>query len=821
MITVRRNHLVALAVAAALGSVHAGTLYAAAQPSDTPPELAEIVVTATKRKTTIQTTPASITAVTGADIASRGLPDFDSLARSVPGVAMRTSGPGETEFEMRGLKSSGGDASMVGFYLGEIPLSSPFYDQLGKVVIDPNLYDLERVEVLRGPQGTLYGASSMGGTVRLVPSSPELNRFAVSGEEVISHTADGGSLNHHENGMINLPLGSAAAVRLVGSFESDSGWIERRVIQDGAVAVDSGVFPSVSRPANFYTAPLQEQIDGANTTEVSSMRASLLWKPVDNLSIMPMVMYQLTRQGAPDAVDVDGTPTRPGIPGINAHWEIYDTPEPQRDRFTLGSLTINYELPWFTITSATGDWNRGATISQDGSEENAAVIGIPIYDAPAGIGPTGPASNGPGVTEHDYTRQLSEELRLTSSRPGPLQWIVGWFYQDLSSATDLQSITPQATPILGGPVIVVVNMPQTLGQNAEFGELSYRFSPHWMAAVSLRHYHYSLSESQTEWGLLTPNSFEGNSVPFTSAASNSADGTVPKLDLQYTINESDMVYATVSKGFRLGGVNLAIPVASPATSTNSALVGNECGLQAKLLNDTACTYPGLLQAPATFSNDWVWSYELGEKSSFLHNRLQLDVSGYYENWSNPQVATNIAGYGLTANGGDAHIKGLEAQLLALLSQDWDITLNYGYTDAKFVQSSAITGFPSGLAIPDTPKSTASAILHYEHELNAGLSLFGSLEWDYVGSRTNAPYGETITLWNYDSLLVRLPSYDLGNLRLGLKGDRWTAAVFIDNVTDKEVLLDPQPQIDVQTAAVTRYTVNRPRTIGIDIGYKFD
>jgi outer membrane receptor protein involved in Fe transport len=282
-----------------------------------------------------------------------------------------------------------------------------------------------------------------------------------------------------------------------------------------------------------------------------------------------------------------------------------------------------------------------------------------------------------------------------------------------------------------------------------------------------------------------------------------------------------MVYATVSKGFRLGGVNVEVPVGSPASSTNSVLIGDECGLQAKLLNNTACTYPGLLQAPATFSNDWVWSYELGEKSSFLQNRVQLDVSGYYENWSNPQVATDIAGYGLTANGGDAHIKGLEAQLLALLSQDWDITLNYGYTDARFVQSSAITGFPSALAIPDTPKSTASAILHYERDLSENLSVFSLLEWDYVGSRTNAPYGETITLWNYDSLLVRLPSYNLGNLRLGLKGKRWTAAVFIDNLTDKEVLLDPQPQIDVQTAAVTRYTVNRPRAIGIDLGYEFD
>lgn len=409
---------------------------------------------------------------------------------------------------------------------------------------------------------------------------------------------------------------------------------------------------------------------------------------------------------------------------------------------------------------------------------------------------------------------------MTSSAAGPLQWIGGWFYQDLYSDTNLQSMVPQATPILGGPVFAVINMPQTLVQNAEFGELSYRFSQHWKVAASVRHYHYSLSESQTEWGVITPNSYEGDYVPFNSAASNRANGSVPKLDLQYTIDDKDMVYATASKGFRLGGVNVAFPVASPATSTNSVLIGDECGLQAKLLNNTACSYPGLLQAPTTFSNDWVWSYELGEKSGFFDDRMQLDVSGYYENWSNPQIATDIGGVGLTANGGDAHIKGAEAELRALLNENWDLVLNYGYTDAKFVQSSVITGYPSGVPIPDTPKSTASAILHYQHEVNDNLSVFGSLEWDYVGSRLNTPYGETITLWNYNSLLVHLPAYNLGNLRLGLNGGRWTAALFVVNLTDKEVLLDPQPQIDLQMAAVTRYTVNRPRTVGLDISYRF-
>ncbi len=815
---------VARAVAMAMGLAAVEGAYAQTVTGELSDQLGEVVVTATKRSSTVQETAASITAVSAEDIADRGLVDFNSLATSVPGIAMRTSGPGQTEFEMRGLNSSGGNTSMVGFYLDETPLSAPASAQLGKVVIDPNLYDLSRVEVLRGPQGTLYGASSMGGTVKVVPNAPQLGTFAASGEEVISHTWSGGGMNNTVNGMLNLPLGDTAALRVVASNTQDSGWIERRVIQDGAVAVDAGTFPAVSRPSNFYTAPLQSEIDGANTTTISSVRASILWKVSDNLTISPMVMWQLTEQGAPNAVDVNGLPTNPTAPSTNAHWEAYDTPEPQRDRFTLGSLKIEYALPAFTITSATGYWNRGTIVSQDGSEENASAIGLPVYDAgspsnPTGLGPTGPAPNGPGVTEKDYTSQVSEELRLTSSGSGPLQWILGYFYQDLRSEWDMWSIAPQATPVLGGPNLYVDYQPQVITQNSEFGELSYQLTSDFKATVGLRHYHYSLSQTNTEWGAFTVYAFQGNTVPYNTSASNEASGTDPKFDLSYKFSKDLMVYATASKGFRLGGVNQPIPVASSNNSTNSVLIGNECGLQAKLLNQ-ACNPNILLQAPSTFASDSVWNYEIGEKAAFLDRHLILNVSGYYERWTNPQVATNLAGFGITANGGDARIYGLEAQLQALLAREWDATVNFGYTNAQFSEDSAITGYPNGTAIPDTPKETASAQLRWKHPLNNDLSLHAALDVNYVGSRTDAPYGVTITLWNIDQYLVTLPSYTTANLRVGLSSDNWTATLFVNNLTNKEALLDPQPQINLQTEAFGRFIVNQPLTVGLDFTFKF-
>ena len=277
---------------------------------------------------------------------------------------------------------------MVGLYLGSIPLSAPATSEFGKIVIDPNAYDLNRVEVLRGPQGTLYGSSSMGGTIRLIPTRPQLSRFEASGEQVLSDTADGGNLNHQENGMVNIPLGDTAAVRIVGSFTRDSGWIKRLVIQDGAVAVDSGVYPNVSRPGNFYTAPLQQSSSGVNTDNVDQVRAGLLWKPLSNLTIYPMLMYQRVLAGGPNEVDVNGEPIHPQLPSVLGHFEIYDAPEPQTDSFSFGSLHVTYDLPSVAITSATGFWHRNSIHQEDSTEEIASAVGIPVYDVAAGgIGP--------------------------------------------------------------------------------------------------------------------------------------------------------------------------------------------------------------------------------------------------------------------------------------------------------------------------------------------------------------------------------------------------------------------------------------------------
>jgi outer membrane receptor for ferrienterochelin and colicin len=215
---------------------------------------------------------------------SRGITDFTALAADTPGISMRTNGPGQTEFEMRGMTSSGGNSPTVGFYLDDVPMTSPAAAQNGKVVIDPTLYDLNRVEVLRGPQGTLYGSGSMGGTIKLITNQPNLTEFQGSVQTILSGT-DGGGFNHNENGMLNLPLiENQLALRIVASQADTSGWIDRIVLGDFPQPTNSGL-----TRGNVLAAPIIADYKGSNAEQLVGTRVTLTWKPTDELTITPSI----------------------------------------------------------------------------------------------------------------------------------------------------------------------------------------------------------------------------------------------------------------------------------------------------------------------------------------------------------------------------------------------------------------------------------------------------------------------------------------------------------------------------------------------------
>ncbi len=368
--------------------------------------------------------------------------------------------------------------------------------------------------------------------------------------------------------------------------------------------------------------------------------------------------------------------------------------------------------------------------------------------------------------------------------------------------------------------------------NTPYAHATWRPIRQFELAAGFRSYHYALSSLATQYGAFSVTAPQGNDIPSTFASGNAAGGTVPSVTLTYNIDTERMVYLKADEGFRVGGAsNLTGPIPVVAASNTNpllgALVANECGLQAKILLTTTCNPNILLQAPTTYGSDHLWSYELGVKSSFFNRRLIVNLDGYLVNWSNPEVPTSLSGYALTVNGGNARITGVEGHVEGLLPGGFDLALNGAYTHAKFDESSAITGYPAGTAIPDTPSVSGSAFLSWKHTLrnSSGLSLVGSLEADYTGAKTDLPLGVTATLLDMNQLLVHMPAYTMLNLRFGIDKEmdadnRWSATMFVHNLTNKMVLLDPQPQVVLLNGAFNRFVISQPLTAGIDLAFHF-
>src|ERR1700730_11617644 len=334
------------------------TEYAEAAPvADDSNTLDELVVTAQKRVSTVQTTPISITAVSGDDLLARGVSSLATLAQGTPGVSLKSEGPSQTEIEMRGMTSSGGNSATVGFYLDDIPLVGPASAQNGHVVIDPDLYDLSRIEILRGPQGTLFGSGSMGGTVRLITNQPNVSEFQSTVQSVLSGT-DGGGFNHKDSLMVNLPLiDHTLALRVVGTEDYTSGWIDRIVVNPFPIA--GGNLVGTVRGA-VQNAPIEKQYPGSNAYQTYAARVTLLWKATENLSVTPSFFHTTSTQNGISAYD--------SVPGTEAHYQPFDIAEPLTDSLTAYSLNVNYSFPTFDLTSSTARWTRNSSQVEDASE---------------------------------------------------------------------------------------------------------------------------------------------------------------------------------------------------------------------------------------------------------------------------------------------------------------------------------------------------------------------------------------------------------------------------------------------------------------------
>jgi len=743
----------------------------AAAPSGSGGGIEEIVVTAQKYKSTILDTPISMSALSGDQMVAAGITTVADVAHDVPGLSMRSAGPGLTEFEARGLASTGGASPTVGFYLDEVPLSPPALSQSGKVVIDPNLYDVDRVEVLRGPQGTLYGSGSMGGTIKIVSNQPKLGVFEGSAQATGSYT-DGGGANGSGNLMLNLPLGDVLAVRIVGSDLYRSGWIDRIVVNpfpaDGATRGD------------VLTAPVQSVANDVNTERLTSGRISVLYKPNEDLSIVAMAMTQNLEMGGYDLIDGP-----PGLPHM-AHYEAFNTPEPISDRVYIYSLTLTGNLGFAELTSATSYWNRKAVQTQDAAES--------IYTTLAGAVPLVPVP----YSESDPSHQFSQEVRLSSIGNGAVHWTVGAFYSDMTSDWNEYGANPANTGAPGGVYFQSYN-PYNIKQTALFADGSYKFTDTLTLSAGVRWYHYDSTIDVSEWGLVTPNPTQPASPAVTTASDKGYD---PRINLSYEPNANLNTYITAAKGFRPGGANILIP---PPTQAPYCVAGS----------------------PESFGPDSVWNYEIGEKAKFADSRVSINSDFYYIKWNGIQQSVPLAcGYVYNTNAGDGRSYGPEIEVTARLTDAWTVAANGAITNAEITSptaayASSLYGTNGQPYCPATGQCTVP-ILNVPHQ-TAGLSLVYSADVG-GGYRLTARASDTYTGFATDEAYyfgVHLPPYAIADARVSLAHGAWSAQLFVDNLTNKAALMTANnTQFQFNIPQLIRYTVNQPRTIGTQINFKF-
>jgi iron complex outermembrane receptor protein len=776
----------------AAGATEATTTATAAASATTESGLEEITVTAERFTSTIQSTPISISALSGADLTAAGLSRIEDIAHEVPGLSMRYASAGLTEYEARGLASNGGAAPTVGFYLDEIPLSPPAVSQSGKVVIDPNLYDVERVEILRGPQGTLYGSGSMGGTVRVLTNQPKLDTFEGSVQGTGSYT-DGGGGNGGGNLMLNFPLGDQLAVRVVLSDQYRSGWIDNITVQPFPVSLNSPV------QGNVLAAPVTSIIHDANTESLYSARMAVLYKPSEELSVLATAMTQGLHMGGYDLLDGSPDSAEPSRV-YDAHYEAFPLREGIRDDISIFGLTVKADLGFADLTSASSYFGRLGYQVQDASESlyysnRTSPSGNPPYTAGT---PFVPAP----YAERDPSHQLSQEIRLTSHDIGGWHWVAGAFYSSLHSVWNEIGASPLNPTTPDGSYFISWN-DYGVRQTALFADGSYKFTDQWKLSAGIRYYDYASHQDEYSWGYDGPNSTPPANSKITQAKNSGAN---PRVNLSYTPNSDLTLYSTVSKGFRPGGANQILPPESEPPHCQ----------------------PGAL----SFGPDAAWNYEIGEKARMFDNWLTVNSDVYYIKWTGiQQVLTLPCGYQFYDNAGDGRTFGPELEINAKISAEWSASLTGAYTDAKITHPNAlytsflenVATFPDGVTHPCTAgtpctapimnvvKDTASLSLVYATTVMGDYQFSARAAGQFVGSSYDVAY-----YFGY-----KLPSYALANARAGLAHGNWSADLFVDNLTNKVALISANnTSFQFNIPQVVRYSTNQPRTVGVQVNYKF-
>jgi len=741
--------------------------------SDTSME--EIIVTANKLNAQkVLDVPGAIQAISGDSLQKAGASGFLDVADKIPGLSIQDLGPGDRKYVVRGINSIGD--STVGVYYDEAVISGSNANDGGGFESDIRLYDLDRIEVLRGPQGTLYGASSMSGTIRFITKKPDLDKFGGYLTVEASGTQHGAG-NYDANGEINLPIiDDKLALRVVAWSLDDSGYIDQ-------IRVGAGVAGSAT-PNGFLA-------KGVNNDVVKGGRVSLLFRPIENLTIDASLTEQSESSNGSSRYTPAGTapfviPGTVPVKGCDL-CNTDATRSPSNDLLHVYSLTGAYTFSYGVITATTNQFNRRIDFTFDNTPALAA-FGIPQYFVTQ--------------SEEPRTRDVnSSEIRYASNFDFPVNFVVGGFRQYETNRLMVASVTANALGNPSGPFSELNSQDalahpgvgdtyfgrtddRTTTEYAGFGEATWKITHKFTVSGGLRYFIETLDGVQEQThpfgGLPSGQSL----VPIPDKTQTFKKLTF-KANASYKFNDTLLAYLTASQGFRAGGLNAQSEPFEPI--------------------------------PTSFAPDTLWNYEAGAKGRLFGGKLDYQVDAYALFWYNIQVQKTTAdgAFNYTGNGGDAVVKGFEFEFTAhplpfvtasFAGSYQDAYLLHGATAAEYAANPTL-GL-SGDKIPDVAPFQFALGVDYTRPLNN--EWIGTLAAD-INYR-----GSTNSYFTSNSLNIPLQSYALVNLRAGVVTGPWEVNVFARNVGNVRAQISAINSFQDPDA---RLTV-RPRTVGINLTRKF-
>lgn len=764
----------------------------------------EIVVTATKREQSVQDVPFSINAQTQSQIERTGSGNIEEVARNVAGLSIQNLGPGQSQVAIRGVsqgqivRDQPGVKEQVGIYLDESVISLSLFTP------DIDLFDLNRVETLRGPQGTLFGSGSVGGTIRYITNQPKLNKEEAVFEANVNRI-DGGGFGGHEKGVLNVPVSQNAALRIVGYHTNYGGFIDALTPTATGVTIKNDV----------------------NSGRRTGVRAALRWEPTPNIDITPRLIWQSINTNGFNREEVYNIFLNPATTAPLAHnyGERQQTlllGEEFSDRLWIGDLTSNIDAGPVKLSSITSYTNRDILVSRDASALTGSVtIDLGFANLPV------TAALPSNLRDTTKVEQWTQEARIASNTDGRLDWLLGFFYSTTDrfyrqrlptpgyqAATDARfgAGTSEAVangfPDLDSPYNS--DLPYKLRQYAIFGEGTLKLTDLLDFTAGARWYNFKETRSFISGGLFSNDDSRTDTTK--------SNGFAPRFILSYAAAPDLKLNAQASKGFRLGGANdpLNIPLCSGgAGGSDAQTFGNR----------------------PTFGDEKVWNYEGGAK--YAHGGATFNLSGFYTDIKDLQITADAGSCSsrVVFNVPKARSFGVEAEVAVDLFEGFNLAFNGNWQDPK-IQSTitsttgaVLAGIRDGNRLPTVPKLQFSVSGNYDFKL-AGRPTYLNVTYQHVGTRytqlgdqENNP--ATFSLGqpfvgapaNFSTTLdLLLPSYDIVNLSTGVDVGRWSFILYVDNVTDENALL----AFDRERGGRARlgFLTNQPRTVGLTARVKF-